>query len=79
MKSMRMILATAMLVVLALPAAAQGAQGPPGGGQGRMNELLFRGISLTDVQKASVDSIQAAGREAMRAQMQGGGMQEATS
>jgi Spy/CpxP family protein refolding chaperone len=53
-------------------------QGGPGGGQGRQNELLFQGITLTEVQKARIDSIQAAGREAMRAQMQGGGMQDST-
>ena len=78
MKAMRTMMAAAMLLVVALPAAAQGASGAPGGGQGRMNEMLFRGITLTDVQKASMDSIQTAGREAMRAQMQGGGMQDST-
>ena len=77
MKTIKVILAAA-LVMFALPAAAQEAQGGPGGmggGQGRMNALLFKDITLTEVQKTKVDSIQAAGREAMRAQMQAGGMQ----
>ena len=72
------VLLAATLVMLAVPAAAQGG---PGGGQGRMNEMLFKDITLTEVQKAKVDSIQAAGREAMRGQMQQmqpGGMQDSS-
>ena len=72
------VLLAATLVMLAVPAAAQGG---PGGGQGRMNEMLFKDITLTEVQKATVDSIQAAGREAMRGQMQQmqpGGMQDSS-
>ncbi len=87
MKATR-ILAALLLVVAASTAQAQGGQA--GGGQGmgqgmgqgggRMNEMLFKDITLTPEQKAKIDSIQAAGREAMRAQMQaGGGMQDSTS
>lgn len=74
------------LMLVAAPAAAQGAgQGGGQGGRGmgggqagqqmqqRQNEMLFRGITLTETQRAAVDSIQTAGRERMRAQMQGGG------
>lgn len=78
MRTINVILAAA-LVMVAVPAAAQGGQAGPGGGQGRQNEMLFKDITLTDVQKAKVDSIQAAGREAMRAQMQSGGMQDSTT
>ena len=80
MQAMRLLAALAVTAVLAVPGAAQGAPGGQGqGGAGRQNEMLFRGITLTDAQKAKVDSIQAAGREAMRAQMQAGGMQDSTS
>ncbi len=81
MQAMRLMTALALTAVLAIPSAAQGAPGGQGqgGGQGRQNEMLFRGITLTEVQKAKVDSIQTAGREAMRALMQGGGMQDSTS
>lgn len=72
------ILAAAALVLVASTAAAQGGQGG-GMGQGgaaRMNEMLFKDITLTDAQKAKVDSIQTHQREAMQAMMQGGGMQD---
>ena len=81
MRAMR-IAAAAMLVLVATTAQAQGGGqtgGQPGGmgqGGGRMNEMLFKGITLTDVQKAKVDSIQAAGRTAMQGMMQSGGMQD---
>lgn len=74
--------AAAMLVLVATTAQAQGggqAGGPPGGGMGqgggagRMNEMLFKGITLTDAQKAKVDSIQAASRSAMMALRQSAG------
>ncbi len=74
------ILAAAALVLVASTAQAQG--GPPGGGQGqaqRQNEMMFKDITLTDVQKAKVDSIQTAGRTEMQALMQGGGMQDSTT
>lgn len=64
------ILAAAALVFVASTAAAQGGQGGgmgQGGAQGaaRMNEMLFKGITLTDAQKAKVDTIQAHAREQM--------------
>ena len=49
-----------LLALTALPAAAQGGQGRGGQMQQRMREMLFEGITLTDTQKASVDSIQEA-------------------
>jgi len=76
MRAMR-ILAAMMLVLVATTAQAQGGGGMgQGQGPGRMNEMLFKDITLTDVQKAKVDSIQTAGRESMRAMMQSGGMQD---
>ncbi|MDH5233612.1 MAG: Spy/CpxP family protein refolding chaperone [Gemmatimonadota bacterium] len=64
------ILAAAALVFVASTAAAQGGGGGGQGGMGqggaaRMNEMLFKGITLTDAQKAKVDSIQAHAREQM--------------
>jgi Spy/CpxP family protein refolding chaperone len=89
MKATQLFTALALAALLAAPAASQapppppptqGAPGAPGAGQNRQNEMLFRGITLTPEQRAKVDSIQAAGREAMRAQMQaGGGMQDSTT
>lgn len=76
MRAIRMLSAIA-LVVVAMPVAAQG-----GGGQGRamqmqrQNEVLFKDITLTEAQKAKIDSLQAANREAMMALMQSGGMQD---
>ncbi len=82
MKAIRILMAAAMVFV-ASTAAAQGGQGGAGmgqgGGQGRQNEMLFKGITLTDVQKAKIDSIQAAGRTEMQAMMQAGGMQDSTN
>jgi len=81
MRAMKMI-AAALLVLVASTAQAQGGQAGqgPGQGGGRMNEMLFKGITLTAEQKAKVDSIQAAGREEMRTLMQsGGGMQDSTT
>lgn len=80
MKSMR-ILAAMALVLVATTAQAQGGQGGGmGGGMGqggaRMNEMLFKGITLSDAQKAKVDSIQAKGRTDLQAMMQAGGMQD---
>ena len=75
----------ATLVLMATTASAQGGQGGMGqGGQGgmgqggaqRMNEMLFKDITLTDAQKAQIDTIQTKGREEGRAMMQGGGMQD---
>jgi Spy/CpxP family protein refolding chaperone len=64
------IVALAGMVALAAPAAfAQG--GGQGGGQGRGIERLMTGITLTDKQKASVDSIDAAFRAQMPARTPG--------
>lgn len=79
MRAMRTMVALAMVVV-AVPVAAQGGQGgnpeARAAMQQRQNEMMFRGITLTETQKTKIDSIQTAGREAMRAAMQGGGMQD---
>ncbi|MBA4072912.1 MAG: hypothetical protein C0497_13895 [Gemmatimonas sp.] len=61
-------LAAAAIVLTATTAMAQAApQGAPqGGGQGgaqRAMEAMMQGITLTDAQKAKVDSIVAASRE----------------
>ncbi|MEK7240804.1 MAG: Spy/CpxP family protein refolding chaperone [Gemmatimonadota bacterium] len=53
-------LAAAAIALTATTAMAQG--GPPGGGQGggqRQMEMMMKGITLTDAQKATVDSIVA--------------------
>jgi Spy/CpxP family protein refolding chaperone len=66
MKRIRTYALLAALVAFAAPAAY--AQGGGGGGQGRgarMMERLMTGITLTDAQKATVDSI----AQAYRAQM----------
>lgn len=81
MRALRFLMAAA-LVLVASTASAQSGQG--GGGQGgmgqsgaqRMNEMLFKDITLTDAQKAQIDTIQTKGREEQRAMMQGGGMQD---
>ena len=81
MKAMR-FLAAAALVLVATTAQAQGGGmgggvgGGMGQGGGRMNEMLFKGITLSDAQKAKVDSIQAKARTDMQAMMQAGGMQD---
>ena len=57
-------LAAAAIALTASTAMAQG--GPPGGGQGgaqRAMEMMMQGITLTDAQKAKVDSIVSASRE----------------
>jgi periplasmic protein CpxP/Spy len=78
MKAMRMLVATA-LVLVAMPMAAQGGMG---GGQGRgamqqrQNEMLFQGITLTEAQRAKIDTLQAAQRTAMQEMMQSGAMQD---
>lgn len=83
MRAMR-ILAAMGLVLVASTATAQGGNPPQQGGmgqqQGRMNEMLFKDITLTDAQKAKIDSIQTKQREDQRALMQsGGGMQDSTT
>ena len=71
-------LAAAAIVLTATTATAQG--GPPGGGQGRPNQMarLMEGITLTADQQAKVDSISAASRAEqmkMREEMQASGGQ----
>jgi Spy/CpxP family protein refolding chaperone len=85
MKAIRMLVATA-LVLVAMPMAAQGGmgggQGGMGGGQGRaamqqrQNEMLFRGITLTEAQRAKIDTLQTAQRTTMQEMMQSGAMQD---
>lgn len=84
MKAIRVLVATA-LVLVSMPVAAQGGMGGGQGGMGgqnreamqqRQNEMLFKGITLTDAQKAKIDTLQTAQRTAMQAMMQGGGMQD---
>jgi len=66
------IVALAGMVALAVPAAAF-AQGGGGGqgGRGRQMEMLMQGITLTDAQKASVDSIGQVYRAQMPPMQQG--------
>jgi Spy/CpxP family protein refolding chaperone len=79
MRAMR-IAAAALLVLVASTAQAHGGgQAGPGGGQGRMNEMLFKGIELSADQKTKIDSIQAAARANMQSLMQSGGMQDSTT
>lgn len=71
--TIRIVAAAAMLAAASTPAFAQGG----GGGQMSMQErqaqmraMMFEGITLTDAQKAQIDSIDAAtqkAREAARA------------
>ena len=83
MRAIRFLM-TAALVLVATTASAQGGQAGGQGGQGgmgqggaqRMNEMLFKDITLTDAQQAQIDTIQTKGREEQRAMMQGGGMQD---
>lgn len=81
MRGIRFI--TAAVLVLAASTAAQAQGGGQGAGrmtpeerQVRQNEMLFKGITLTETQKAKIDTLQAKGREANQALMQAGGMQD---
>ena len=71
MKRIRFFAGLATLCALAAPAAY--AQGGGGGGQGRgrQMEMLMQGITLTDAQKASVDSIGQVHRAQMPPMQQG--------
>jgi len=73
MKHIRIFAVLAALFAFAAPAAY--AQGGGGGGQqggrGRQMEMLMQGITLTDAQKASVDSIGQAARAQMPPMQQG--------
>jgi Spy/CpxP family protein refolding chaperone len=57
--------AAAFLALTALAPKAHAQGGGQGGGRGRMTEMLFKDITLTDVQKTKVDSIVAHYREMM--------------
>jgi Spy/CpxP family protein refolding chaperone len=71
MKRIRVFALLAALVAFAAPAAhAQGGGGGQGG-RGRQMEMLMQGITLTDAQKASVDSIGTAFRAQMPPMQQG--------
>lgn len=72
MKRIRVFALLAVLGAFAAPAAQ--AQGGGGGGQGRGGnrmEMLMQGITLTDAQKTSVDSIATAFRAQMPPMQQG--------
>ena len=69
MKRIRAFLVVAAVVAFAAPAAY--AQGGGQGRGGRQMEMLMQGITLTDKQKASVDSIDAAFRAQMPARTPG--------
>lgn len=73
MKMLRITALGAALVLAAAPMAHAQAEGGSGRGNGgsRMMEMLFKGIDLTDVEKAQVDSIQTAYRAKMPAMTQG--------
>lgn len=82
MRAIRFVMAAA-LVMFAVPAAAQdgqggGQRGPGGmrGNQAMMNEMMFKDITLTDAQKAAIDTIQTKASAATRELMQSGGMQD---
>jgi Spy/CpxP family protein refolding chaperone len=70
------IVALAGMVALAAPAAY--AQGGGGGQGGRGMQMLMQGITLTDKQKTSVDSISQAFRAQMPPMQQGTSPDSAT-
>ena len=65
MKLIRLFAVLAALVAFAAPAVQAQGGGQGRGGPGRQMEMMMQGITLTDAQKAKVDSIQ----QAFRAQM----------
>ena len=72
MKGMRFLGVAVVTLVLAVsPAHAQGGGGGGQGRGGRQMEMLMQGITLTDAQKASVDSIGQAFRAQMPPMQQG--------
>ena len=68
----------ALVGLLALAAPAAYAQGGGGGGGNRAMERLMTGITLTDKQKSSVDSIATAFRSQMPPMQQGSPPDSAT-
>ena len=75
MKRIPMFALLGALLTFAVPAAY--AQGGGGGGRGRQMEMLMQGITLTDAQKAQVDSIGQAYRAQMPAMTPGQPMDSA--
>ena len=74
MKSRITLVVAALLALATLPVIAQNPQGPPGGRMGgpggfaqRRMQMLLEGITLTPVQQAKIDSIQASYRSKMPA------------
>ena len=66
----RALRTTLALVAVATVSAVAGAQPPAGGqggGRGNMQQMLFEGITLTDAQKKSIDSVQTAARAKVEA------------
>jgi Spy/CpxP family protein refolding chaperone len=85
MRAMRILAALGLLLVASTAAAQAGtppSTPPQQGGDmmQRMNDMLFKDITLTPEQKAKIDSIQTKQREEQRMLMQGGGgMQDSTT
>lgn len=69
MKLTRIVAVAGLLAVAAPAAFAQGGGGQGGGGRGM--QMLMEGITLTDAQKASVDSIGQVYRAQMPPMQQG--------
>ena len=68
---MKLTRIAALVGMIALAAPAAYAQGGGGQGRGRGMEMLMQGITLTDAQKASVDSISQSFRSQMPPMQQG--------
>lgn len=77
MRAIRLLMAAA-LVMFAIPVAAQGGQGGGGlrGNLAATNEMLLKDITLTDAQKAAIDTIQTRTASGMMELAQSGGMQD---
>ncbi len=77
MKAMRILSALALVFVASTAMAQGGGQGMDRAAmQARQNEMLFKDITLTDAQKAKVDTIQTKAAAERTAMMQGGQMDE---
>ncbi len=59
MRKLLLAIGAAVLAVSLSGSEVMAQGGPPGGGRGRMMEMLMQGITLTDAQKVQVDSIVA--------------------
>ena len=72
MNVFRILALAGALVALGAPSAyAQGGAGPGRGGPGRMTERLMEGITLSEAQRAKVDSIVQASSARMPAMTRG--------